>query len=522
MVPSRTRVLLLLPALLASASPALAAEPNKPAPTEDFGARVTQLAADVAELAKLAAELPSMQRALGDVTAQAAALRADLDAIVRAGAAEADERRHLEELEAREGELAREVAALRSEVASAGAAQAAAESAATYKDGFLLATADGRFSLRTKGYVQLRHLLRMQDGHDDPVESSALLRQARIAWDGNVYSPRLGYKLFVELAQSSVQLLDAYVEGAPVASLSLRGGQFKVPFSRDFLTSDEVLSFLERSVAVDEFRYDRDVGLMVTARAFGDRLEATAGVWNGAGKNVRANDNLDPLVAARFTVAVLGKLWKPEEGDFDDSRRPALLLGGGVTFENAPSPKEYGYRSGGEGRAVQITKRDVDGDGRDDNVQVEQANLELAFRFRGLGIETEGFVRREDWGILGDSNGFVPEKDFLGGYAQASYFVVPQRFQVGARAAYAEVSPLSLGGKKRDAAKCQTGMTSFDCTLPLSDTRQEISVLAAYYRHRHGIELSAMYSFFDYDNRHGDAPTASDEHRVIVETQIAF
>ena len=344
--------------------------------TEPLSAQIATLTAKVDELAKLAAEVSALSRVTADLSGQIAGLRTDLDGLARGYAAEADERRHLDELETRVGELARAVSSLRVEFATARTSESSAmPGGATYRDGFILATDDGRFALRTKGYVLFRHLVRRRG--EDLAESSIIVKQARLAWDGTLYSPKLAYKLMAEFAQPAVSLLDVYVEGAPIAGFTLRGGQFKVPFSRSFLTSDEMLSFIERPVATDEFSYDRDVGLLLSWHGAGNKVEAGAGIWNGAGRNVKANDNLDPLVLGRVTVAVLGKLWRPEDGDFDTSPTPQLLIGAAASFENAPIPRAYGYGSGGQmGRALPIAMRDLDTDGRDDNVRVVQANAE--------------------------------------------------------------------------------------------------------------------------------------------------
>jgi hypothetical protein len=500
------------------------AAPKPKAASEGVEARLTRLTTEVEELKKLTVELPTLQRTLNDVSAQLATLRQEVDTFRRITQTEIDERARLDGIEARIKLLSEQVGSVRATLQAESAPESSAPFGnATYKDGFLLATEDGAYSLRLKGYLQLRQLLRLAESSaDDVKESSFLLRRARMVWDGTAYSPRLGYKLMVDLAQGNVRLLDYYLEGRVHERVSIRGGQYKVPLSRNFMNSADQLSFVERSVATEELRYDRDIGVLVTVKAH-QRIELQVGVFNGAGPNVRGNDNIDPLLMARAQGAVLGQPWKPEEGDPDNTQSPALMVGAAGAFENTPVPTEYGY-VGTMPMAQPIDNPDVDGDGDRDNVRVMSLELDAAFRWRGLGIEGEAYFRREKWGTIGRGQlfPFTPKKSFQGGFVQATYFLVPGRYQLGARAAFAEVSPLSIGGKRRSSATCTFGGVETECFLPLSDLRTEFSVLAAYYRHRHGIELSAMYSFLDWTAQEGEDPAGAGEHRFLVESQLSF
>jgi hypothetical protein len=307
-------------------------------------------------------------------------------------------------------------------------------------------------------------------------------------------------------------MLDYLVEGK-LGPVTLRAGQYKVPFSRIDIASDETMSFLERAIAADEFRYDRDIGITAAGKWLGGRIEAIAGIFNGAGENVGRNDNRDPLFVLRVAGTPLGTPWKFEEGDNKNTEKPALSIGAAVTFENAPVPDAYDYASAASTapEAGGALNTDVDADGVRDNVRVVQATADVAFRFRGFGVEAEGYLRKESWGLIGEgqTTPFEPDDTFLGWFVQASYFVVPSRFQLGARASWTEVSPLTLAGRTRSAP-------------PVSDTARELSAIISYYRHAHSIELTAMYSFIDWGNEDGANPKGVGEQRLIVECQIGF
>lgn len=474
--------------------------------------RLDALAAEIEDMKRLAAESATLTQAVADLGAQVQSLRQDVDRLGRADAAQADLVARVDALDARVRDLAERVASNEAQVQAFGAPEAHAAAPAAggpggaYEDGFVLVRTPP-FTLNMRGYAQLRYTVRTPEAELDTVnESGFLMRRARVSWDGTIYTPRLGYRVQLDFGQGRAELLDYYVDGKLPHGFTIRGGQFKVPFSRSFLNSAEALSFVERSVATEEFRYDRDLGVIVTWSGLGKRLELTLGLLNGAGRNVRGNDNIDPLLVARASAGVLGMPWKPEEGDPDHTARPGLVVGAGFTFENAPAPQTYD-----DGRVtVELGDPDVDGDGRRDNVRVVQVGVDASFRWRGLGIEAEAYARKEQWAALEDlfQEG-APDENLVGGFVQASYFVIPRHVQVGVRGAWTELSGLTIGGRRRASA-------------PRGDTRRELSVLAAYYRYRHGIELSAMWSFLDWGFEGEDDPRGAGEQRFILEAQVGF
>jgi hypothetical protein len=491
-------------------------------------ARLDRIEAALAELQKDSAGLPELQKTVGDLAAEVAALRQDVDKLDHANAGQADLVTRLDALDARVARLGEQASATRADLdartgpEASSTAGGASFASGAWDDGFHLV--DGpRYSLRVTGYLQLRYTLRTDEaaGRDESFpelrESGFALRRARLGLDGHVHSPRLTYRLMAEYAGASVRLLDYYIEGQLPHGGYLRGGQFKLPFARAFMGSEGANSFLELPVATDELRYDRDLGVLAGWVGVGGRVDASIGVFNGAGRNVGKNDNLDPLLVARVQATLLGKPWKPEEGDLPGTHDPSLVVGVSGTFENAPLPSSVGYgdavlTDGASDPALRLDT-DVDGDGRRDNVRVSMVGVDLAFRFRGLGVEAELYGRAEDWGAIADgqtnSLGFDPTRHYAGGFVQASYFVVPGRLQLGARYASTGVSPLLLGGRTRDA-------------VPEADRRREVTGLVSYDRLGHGIEATLMYSFLDWYDRGGNDPKGAGEHRVIVETQVAF
>lgn len=470
------------------------------APMAAIEQRLTTLAADVESLRALATEVPTLQQAVADALAELKVLKQEAEHLDKERQTLGEERARTDALESRLTRLSEELATLRATVQAelAPEARARAGGLLRYDDGFVLEADAGRFTLRTNAYVQLHYELRLREDpllisetKDDSIlahvhDNHFALRRARLAWDGSLYGRALRYGVELELAQG-VALTDAVVEGSLPWHLDLRAGRFKVPFARAFLVDERNLSFPELSIATEEFRYDRDLGIAVVWRPLGELFHATLGVFNGTPKSV-GRDNEDPLLAVRLGSTPLGvPSARVEEGDFDNTRKMSLSLGVGFTFENAPVPG--------------LTKIDVDHDDVHDNVRVVQASADVTFRWRRLGIEAEGYLRREAWGAAARTEGV--RDTYLGGFVQASYFVLPQRFQVGARASHTHLSSLVLADKPR--------------LDPPSDTAYELGAIAAYYRHRRNVALQGMYTYRDF----GDVP-GKGEHRVIVQSQIAF
>jgi len=84
-------------------------------------------------------------------------------------------------------------------------------------------------------------------------------------------------------------------------------GQFKTPFSREYLTSITAIETAERASVVDTLATKRDLGLMVDAPA-GTWAAFAIGVFNGEGQNIPANRDSNVLIVSRATLRPLPAL----------------------------------------------------------------------------------------------------------------------------------------------------------------------------------------------------------------------
>jgi hypothetical protein len=118
-------------------------------------------------------------------------------------------------------------------------------------------------------------------------------------------------------------LTDAFVQLSPPESSvvyrrfrpALLVGQFKAPFSLEYLTPFSLLRMVNRSQVVDSVSVRREIGVMAEVRAW-DRIILAGAVLNGEGANRPTNANGVEMFVGRVTllapvgglVAVAGKL----------------------------------------------------------------------------------------------------------------------------------------------------------------------------------------------------------------------
>jgi hypothetical protein len=138
-------------------------------------------------------------------------------------------------------------------------------------------------------------------------------------------------RLSSDSSVAAFELTDAFLEFAPTDTTrwrtirpTLMAGQFKQPFSLEYLTPDERLLTPDRSLAVDRISPRRDIGAMGQLD-LGARATLQAAVANGEGPNARANPDGHELYTARLTVVAL----------------PGLALGGKIGAES--SDHMWGY-----------------------------------------------------------------------------------------------------------------------------------------------------------------------------------
>jgi Phosphate-selective porin O and P len=220
-------------------------------------------------------------------------------------------------------------------------------------------------AVRFTGYLQARETYRDGQG------LTASVNRARLTALGNA-TPSVSWRIQGEFrtgsigtGKASVSLQDAYVR-YEAGQFGIQAGQFKTPFTREFLTSLSDVETADRATVVDSLAPKRDIGLMADY-ALGSISTVTLGVFNGEGQNVTANTDSALLWVGRVTA------------------RPARYLTLGV------NAARYGSDS---------TRYGVDG----------------SLEYRGAALKGEYLGQHRGGGALDDK----------GWYAQATYRVLPR------------------------------------------------------------------------------------------------
>jgi hypothetical protein len=175
---------------------------------------------------------------------------------------------------------------------------------------------------RIGGYIQVRATA------EESVGLTTSLNRTRISASGTLPS-RFAYRLLVEYQASAgrnlpaaVALREAIVTWIPTPPLTFTGGEFKTPFSREYLILIPNLELADLAVAIDSLAPKYDLGIM-TEYAWSAYGTIALGVFNGEGANAIANRDSTVLLVGRVTGRPLPQLALGLSGSYDgpDSTR---------------------------------------------------------------------------------------------------------------------------------------------------------------------------------------------------------
>lgn len=195
------------------------------------------------------------------------------------------------------------------------------------------------------GYLQTRLVYQSKIG------MTATINRARLTATGTI-APGFSYRVQGEFrtgnvgtGKASVSLTDAYVRWVH-QGFGVQVGQYKTPFTREYLTSIADIETLDRSTVVDSLAPKRDIGITADYQV-GKHLVVTAGAFNGEGQNVTANRDSTALGVARAA-------FKPI---------PQITIGGNVARYFGDSTR-YGADASFENQAL-VVRGEYVGQARD-------------------------------------------------------------------------------------------------------------------------------------------------------------
>jgi hypothetical protein len=195
-----------------------------------------------------------------------------------------------------------------------------------------------------------------------------------------------------------------------------------------------------------------------------------------------------------------------------------------VSGDYDPTPPSYGYLSGDPQPPRQLVI-DANGDGLPDGVTVFQTEIDVTAAYRRFAIQGEAYYRYEAWHDippLQPGAPFQPKNSYWGLFLQA-FQGLGQRWTLGGRFSFTQLSPLSPGYQRYGSSSClsSSGMT-YTCNLPYGNEQTEVSAVVARNVIPRVLQLSAMYSFLYWGSSSSPAPVDPIEQRLILAAQLAF
>lgn len=142
-------------------------------------------------------------------------------------------------------------------------------------------------AVRWSGYIQAR------ETYQSDIGLTSTINRARLSAAGSVRG-NVAWRVQGEFrtgsagtGRASVSLQDAYVRWTR-GTLGVQLGQFKTPFTREFIVSLTEVETADRAFVVDTLAAKRDIGILADY-SVGGLATLAVGVFNGDGQNVTAN-----------------------------------------------------------------------------------------------------------------------------------------------------------------------------------------------------------------------------------------
>jgi len=359
-----------------------------------------------------------------------------------------------------------------------------------FEDGVLtIKSTDKNYLMRIGGRLQLRYWYAYPYKNNPRIvkkETSTFeIYQARFFIWGHAFNEKWRYKLQLDFAADNI-LKDAYLDYVHADYIGLQAGRFKVPFSRQKMSSGISLLFPKRSITNDYISLGRDVGLMAHGSFFEKRLGYQIGVWNGDGENTKKNNGKLKMAALRVLAQPLGEV--------------------GLKEARNETMEGFRYAIGASFAYNRQSIDDLDKDGDEDRADDIRWGAEAAIAWERL------FISAELCGIANDPEVHdYGQVNSLGWYIQGGYLIIEKKLQAGVRYAWWDPN------------------THNDHDGSDADVEQEITTGLNYFIYTHRLLLQGSYSYLThqhpkyqnleekiepYDNRTGT------EHRLMLQLQL--
>lgn len=173
---------------------------------------------------------------------------------------------------------------------------------------------------------------------------NALIRRARLKFDGFVYSPKLSYKLELGLSNRDLSggskytsdapryILDAVVMWNFYQNFELWVGQTKLPGNMERVISSGNLQLVDRSLLNGQFTLDRDMGIQLrhyTHLTDTFVMREILSISQGEGRNITTGNLGGHQYSGRLELLPFGEFEGGDEysgGDLKREKKPKLML----------------------------------------------------------------------------------------------------------------------------------------------------------------------------------------------------
>lgn len=311
-------------------------------------------------------------------------------------------------------------------------------------------SADDRFRLGVGVFGQLQLTIRHREGERETLTAFEV-RRARLKLSGHAFDPKTKYYVHLAFSPRDLQVVDGRVTKTPIfdwivsfehlRDLSVRAGQYRVPFSRQRRVSIGKLAMVDRALANFEFNLDRDVGFDLYSDDVAGLgvLRYAAGVFTGEGRDAYTLSSPRFAYVGRVEVLPLGVFDDYDESDLSRSTRPRLAIGAAYAFvDHAQNDRGI------------LGAAPLDGGTTD----IHTVTGDVVFKIAGVTVLAEAYWRHgtRRFGsltVVDPGTGAempaprVPARNGAGWFGQASW-LLPRDIPVEIAARYSQVLP-SLG-----------------------------------------------------------------------------
>ncbi|MCM8821977.1 MAG: porin [Candidatus Omnitrophica bacterium] len=158
-------------------------------------------------------------------------------------------------------------------------------------------------NMKIGGYGQIRYDNYEYKGKIDEFYA----KRVRAAISGDIID-NVAYKIEFDLVKGKNNdlLTDAWVKFTHFPQANITLGQFKIPYSEEYLTSSSALDTIERSLPVGKISQEYDRGIMVSGDLFDKIVNYGVALVNGAGPNT-SDDNESKDIVARLVFSPWAK-----------------------------------------------------------------------------------------------------------------------------------------------------------------------------------------------------------------------